>query len=66
MTVTLKNNDCFGLYNIVPLKDGNGVIGLVDKFIAPLTYIIDKNGEPEFVKKGKWAQVKNGKLIFNE
>lgn len=65
MTVTLKDNDSCALYNIVPLKDGNGVIGLVDKFIAPKTFSYDNNSAPRFCQEGKWAEIKNNKLFFN-
>ena len=64
ISLTLEDNDSLALFNIIPLKGGNGIIGLVDKFIAPKTYSLDENGEPQFAEKGEYAYIKDRKLFF--
>ncbi|MCQ2451253.1 MAG: alpha-galactosidase [Clostridia bacterium] len=64
ITLTLNSNDDFKLYNIIPLKDGNGIIGLTDKFISPLTYDTDKSGNITLKENGKFAKIENRKLII--
>lgn len=63
--VELNNNDDFKLYIIVPLKNGNGFIGRTDKFISPLTYNINANGEKVLIEKGPYAEIVNRKLKVN-
>lgn len=65
MTVNLESNDDCALYNIVPLKGGNAVIGLADKFIAPKTFYYNESGKAVFYEQGETAEIKNGKLVFS-
>ena len=62
----LKDSDEFKLYILVPLKDGCGVIGRVDKFISPKTVRYNRKGEAELVEAGPYAYVKDRALIFAE
>lgn len=64
--VTLENADDFKLFIIVPLKDGFGVIGRIDKYISPKTveYVY---GENIVLKEdGPYAYIKDNKLIIKE
>lgn len=63
--LNLKDNDDFKLYIIVPLKQGNGVIGRIDKFISPKTVSYNRKGGFELVEDGPFAEVKDYKLIIN-
>ena len=60
----LKDSDEFKLYILVPLKDGCGMIGRVDKFISPKTVRYNRKGEAELVEAGPYAYVKDRALIF--
>ncbi|MBR6509347.1 MAG: hypothetical protein IKT38_01935 [Clostridia bacterium] len=63
--ITLNDYDDCKLYIIVPLKNGNAVIGKTDKFISPKTYEF-LDGEFKPLEKGEYAFVENNKLIFRE
>ena len=63
ISVTLKNSDQFKLFIIVPLKNGNCVIGRTDKYISPATV---REGEDKPFEKGPYAYVKNKKIYFSE
>lgn len=60
----LKDSDEFKLYILVPLKDGCGMIGRVDKFISSKTVRYNRKGEAELVEAGPYAYVKDRALIF--
>ena len=62
----LADSEDYKLYIIVPLKGGNGVIGRIDKFIAPATVIYHGDGGFELVEEGPCAYVENGKLVIRE
>ncbi len=64
--VTLKDNDDFRLYIIVPLKNGNGFIGKTDKFISPKTVTVTESGETEPLEKGEYAFIENYELVLKE
>ncbi|MBR4761260.1 MAG: alpha-galactosidase [Clostridia bacterium] len=61
LAVTLESSDHFKLFIIVPLKDGNCVIGRTDKFISPKTV---KPGEQTPYEPGPYAYVKDRKIYF--
>lgn len=61
LNLTLENGDCFKLFIIVPLKNGNCVIGRTDKYISPKTV---RPGENEPVEPGPYAFVKDKKIYF--
>ena len=63
ISVTLENSDHFKLFVIVPLKDGNCVIGRTDKYISPATV---RPGEAKPFEPGPYAYVKNRKIYFAE
>ena len=62
--VNLNDNDDFRLYIIVPLENGNGVIGRIDKFISPRTVSFNRKGDFEIIEDGPYATVENRKLVF--
>lgn len=62
--LVLSDNDDFKLYIIVPLKEGNGVIGRTDKFISPKTVNYNRKGGYELVEDGPFAIIENRKLII--
>lgn len=64
--VNLTDNDDFKLYVVVPLINGNGVIGRIDKFISPKTVSYNFQGGFELVEDGPFAQIKNYELIIFE
>ena len=66
MELTLKDSDEFKLYVLVPLKDGCGMIGRIDKFIAPGTVRYNSAGEAELVEAGPYAYVKDRELVIAE
>jgi len=64
--VSLKNADDFKLYIIVPLKNGFGAIGRIDKFISPATIEYVCNHTIKLKEDGPYAYVKDKKLIIEE
>ena len=66
IAVTLKDNDCFKLYIIAPLKDGDCVIGRTDKYISPKTLKTLPSGEKTLIEKGPYAYVKDRKIYFED
>lgn len=58
----LEDNDAYMLYVIVPLHDGNGMIGRIDKFISPKTVIYRCDGSAELIEEGPYAYVENRQL----
>ena len=62
--LTLKDSDAFKLYVLVPLKDGCGMIGRIDKFISPAAVRYNSAGEAELIEAGPYAYVKNRELII--
>ena len=64
--LSLKDSDEFKLYVLVPLKDGCGMIGRIDKFIAPGTVRYNSKGEAELVEAGPFAYVKDRELVIVE
>jgi raffinose synthase len=62
--VRLADNDDFKLYIIVPLINGSGVIGRIDKFISPKTVKYNRKGEAELIEDGPCAYIKNRKLVI--
>ncbi|MCQ2454984.1 MAG: alpha-galactosidase [Clostridia bacterium] len=63
---SLADNDEFKLFIFVPLKNGNGTIGRIDKFISPLTYRIKADETVELIEAGPFAVIENRKLIIKE
>lgn len=59
----LKDADDFRLYVIVPMNNGFGVIGRVDKYISPKT-VKNPTQNIELVENGEYAYIENEKLIF--
>lgn len=62
--INLSDNDEFKLYIIVPLKNGNGVIGRTDKFISPKTVSYNRKGGFELIEDGMMARIENRKLVI--
>ena len=62
--VRLENNDDYRLYIIVPLKNGRGVIGKVDKFISPKTVEIRDDGSIVLRESGTYAFVEDNELVL--
>lgn len=60
--VTLKTQDDYKLYVIVPVKNGFAPIGRIDKFISPKTTKAVVNENIELYEDGDYAYVKDGKL----
>ncbi len=60
----LNHHDEYKLYVIVPLKDGCGMIGRIDKFISPATYEYNRKGEVELIEDGPYAYVENYHLVI--
>ena len=65
MEIQLKNSEDYRLYLLIPLKDGAGVIGRTDKFMAPATVRILKDGGFELVEEGPYAYIENFELKFS-
>ena len=63
LSVILESSDCFKLFIIVPLKDGNCIIGRTDKYISPKTV---REGENKPFEKGPYAYVRDRKIYFEE
>lgn len=66
LELTLKDQDSYRLYILVPLVNGCGVIGCVDKYIAPATIAYSPSGKAEPLENGSWAYVEDYKLCFEE
>lgn len=64
--LTLSDNDDYRLFIIVPLTDGNGWIGRVDKYISPQTLERRKDGSVAPLTGGRYALVENRTLVFKE
>ena len=64
--IQLRDNDDFRLYVLVPLHEGCGMIGRIDKFISPKTVRYTSKGEPELVESGPYGYVKNNILMIVE
>ena len=62
LDISLKNQDDYRVYVIVPVKNGFAPIGRVDKFISPKTIKSVVNENIELYEKGEYAYVKDGKL----
>ena len=60
----LADSDDYKLYIMVPLKDGCGTIGRIDKFMAPATVRYSRDGEAELVEDGPYAYVENRQLVI--
>jgi len=57
LEVTLKDHDDFRLYNIVPVTDGMAVLGLIDKFNAPMAAKHEFGGVYSLYEGGRFAFV---------
>lgn len=64
--ITLDKCDDYRLYILVPMKEGNAVIGRTDKFISPATVKCSHDGHVELVESGPYAYVENRVLILKE
>lgn len=64
LELELKNNDEFYLYILVPLVNGNGVIGRIDKYISPATVKYSPDGKANLIEDGSWAYISNWELII--
>lgn len=56
----------YKLYVIVPLKNGCGMIGRIDKFISPASYTYTRGGVAELIEEGPYATVEDYKLVIHE
>ena len=65
-TLELENRDAYKLYVIVPLKDGNAMIGRTDKFISPASFRYDSAGNAKLLEAGPYAYVENYRLVLKE
>ena len=63
-SLELANADEYKLYIIVPLNNGYGVIGRIDKYISPKTIKEVKEKEITLVEDGTYAYVENEKLVI--
>ena len=67
MRVSLKSNDNFKLFIIVPLdENGDCMIGRTDKFISPKTVMSLPDGTKGLVEIGPFAYVENREIHFEE
>jgi len=64
--IELEDNDRFKIFVIVPLENGNGMIGRIDKFISPKSFEKNSDGSFKFIENGPCARIENRKLIFFE
>ena len=64
INVSLCDNDDYRLYIIVPLKNGRGVIGKIDKFISPKTVKIHGDGSVTLRESGTYAFVEDNELVL--
>ena len=64
LDVSLESADDFKLFVIVPLVDGFGAIGRVDKFISPATIDYVCGEEIVLKENGPYAYVKDRKLVI--
>lgn len=64
MEIKLKDSEDYRLYILVPLKNGCGVMGRTDKFMAPATVRYHADGGFELVEAGPYAYVENRELKF--
>ncbi len=62
--ITLKNQDDYKLYIVVPVTDGFAPIGRIDKFISPKTIRAVVGENIDLYEKGEYAYVKNGELYI--
>lgn len=61
LPLTLENSDDFRLYSIVPMTNGNCIIGDADKFISPAAIHNDT-----LLESGTLVRVQDRKLILEE
>ena len=66
INVELSSNDDLRLYIIVPLKNGNGFIGEINKFISPKTAKLHGDGSVTVCESGTYAFVENGELVLKK
>ena len=66
LSITLEDNDSFGLYIIAPYIDGFAPIGRIDKYISPATVRLVKDKKIELYEEGPYAYVENGLLHIIE
>ncbi len=64
--VSLKDADELKLYIFAPISDGFAVIGRTDKFISPKSVKYVRGEDVVLKEKGKYAYVKDGKLVTKE
>lgn len=64
--ITLKDADEFKLFIVVPLIDGNCVIGRTDKFISPKTVKTNTNAKQVLIENGPYAYVSDRKIYFSD
>lgn len=62
--VKLESNDDYRLYIIVPLKNGKGVIGKIDKYISPKTVEFRDDGSIVLLESGIYAFVEDNELVL--
>ncbi len=65
-TVRLKDAEDCKLYIFAPIENGFAVIGRTDKFISPKTILNVENEKITLVENGRYAFVKDGKLVVKE
>lgn len=65
-SLELKDNDDFKLYILVPLEEGNAMIGRIDKFISPGTVRRNSQGKAELIEMGPYARVEDRALVIVE
>ncbi len=64
--ITLKDNDDFKLFVIVPLKEGNAAVGRIDKFISPASFKRNDDGTETVIESGPFARIINKKLVVKD
>ena len=64
--ISLMDNDDHSLFIIVPLINGNGVIGKTDKYISPKTAETLRGKIIRVLEKGEYAIIENRKLVFKK
>ena len=62
----ISKTDEFKLFIVVPLIDGNCVIGRTDKFISPKTVKTNTNAKQVLIENGPYAYVSDRKIYFSD
>ena len=63
LEITLQNSDDYRLYILVPLENGCGPIGRIDKYISPKTVRSFQPGQLTLTEPGPCAWIENRTLV---